>query len=106
MLTSEQITELKAKHGSELAAVEGPVGTLVFKKPSRLVYDKWRDKHLIGGDGQSANAREFAQACLAFPDYAQFVASIDANPTLLMGEVLQAILLLAGSKDEYEVKKL
>jgi hypothetical protein len=79
---------------------------MVFKKPGRLVYDKWRDKHVVGGDGQTANARELAQACLVFPEFSAFIAAIEAEPALLMGEVLEAILLLAGAKNEYDVKKL
>lgn len=106
MLTEAQVTELKAKHGDALACVEGPTGPLVFKKPSRLVYDKWRDKHVGGGEGQTANARELAQACLVFPEFSAFMATIDAEPALLMGEVLEAILSLAGAKNDYEVKKL
>jgi hypothetical protein len=105
MLTDEQITELKAKHGSELAAVEGPTGTLVFKKPTRLVFDKWYDAQL-DKSSRSAAARELAQNCLVFPEYALFIAALEAEPSLLGAEVLQACLLLSGNKEQHDVKKL
>ena len=106
MLDEKTVTELKAKHGDALAAVEAASGTMVFKKPSRLVFDKWRDAHHAEPKSQSANARELAQACLVVPTWGEFTAALEAEPALLMNEVLEAILLLSGTKNEYDVKKL
>ncbi len=106
MLTPDKIAELKSAHGPELAAVTGPTGVLVFKKPERAVYDKWLDHYNGEPLNRAATTRELAQNTLVFPDYAGFIAAIDREPALLMGEILGAITLLAGVRNDYEVKKL
>lgn len=97
MLTDEQITTLKAQHGDVLSIVQDPDGNmLVFKPPTRAVYDRWIDK----GDNKqpSANARELAQACLVFPDRDGMIAMLDKRPGMLLGKngVLDTITGMAG----------
>lgn len=103
-LTQDKIDELKAKHSGQLMAV----GDMVFKRPSRAEYDRWVDAKVAGGS-QSVNARQLAQACLVHPTWDQFIETIDARPSLLLNEVLDALVELAGVGGEnakLESKKL
>lgn len=40
-MTKEQLDELKAKHGT-IRSAETSVGTLVFRKPTRVEWKKWK----------------------------------------------------------------
>jgi len=105
MLTEEQIAELKAKHGDELLVIDGPTGPIVVRKPIRLVYDKYQDA-MVAKTSFSSAAREMAQYCVVFPAYAEFMAALEKEPSLLTGEVLGAMTELAGNKVQHDVKKL
>ena len=105
MLTEQQSSELKAKHGEKLASVETPLGTLVFKKPTREAYDRWQDG-IASGKVRSEIARELAAHCLVMPEHAGFMAILDQLPGILAAEVLDACTVHCGLVDKYEVKKL
>jgi hypothetical protein len=101
MATDKQIEEYKAKGAQVL------VGDHAFKRPSRAEYDRWVDAK-VNGTPQSANARQLAQACLV-SSWDDFVAAIDLRPSLLLNEVLDALIELAGvggENSKIEVKKL
>lgn len=108
MLTESQIAELKAAHGSELNAVAVGDATFVFKRPSRVAYDRWIDKHSANKLNQSEAARELVQSCIVFPaaGYEAMIAALDKEPALLLNEFLDACTSLAGLKENREVKKL
>ncbi len=105
MLTPEKIAELKVTHGDKLALVTTPLGEIVFKRPSRAVYDKWSDDN-SSGKSRSATARELAQNCLVYPTFAEFTAILDELPGLLLGEIADACTIHSGLVEKYEVKKL
>jgi|SRR6478609_9993736 len=105
MLTPEQVTELKSKHGEFLAEVVTPLGSLVFKKPAREVYDRWADGQRSGRPA-SANCRELAAACLVFPEFKLYTEIIDALPGLVITEITNACTIHCGTLDTFEVKKL
>lgn len=103
-LTEAKIAELKAAHG-DLQCVVTPMGELAFKRPSRMAYDKWADSGARGGSRSEA-ARELAQNCLVFPDWTEFVATLERYPGILTGEVSTACTADTGLTEKYEVKKL
>jgi hypothetical protein len=106
-LTPEKIAELKEKRKRPLIAVSCTHGTVVFEAPTRAQYDRFIDAKLAGNNS-SANCRELAQDCLAFPDRDGMIKILDAMPALLTNEWCDAIITLAGSDDEAKatVKKL
>lgn len=88
MLTEIQIAEYKSK-GAQIL-----VGDHAFKRPTRAEYDRWVDAK-VNGSPQSINARQLAQACVV-SSWDDLVAAIDARPSMLLNEVLDGILELAG----------
>lgn len=106
MLTKEKIEELKGKHGNApMMAVDD---SIVFKRPARAEYDRWVDAKVAGGSA-SVNARQLAQSCIVHPTWDEFITILEARPTLLLNECLDAMLELAGVGGEAskaEVKKL
>lgn len=40
-LSDEEIQDLKQKHGDDLVSIQHPVGLLVFKKPTKLVWQRF-----------------------------------------------------------------
>lgn len=104
MLDDAKIADLKAKH-PELIGVQAASGdTLVFRKPKRLEYDQWFDAR----DKGSQAALGLAQQCLVYPERAELLAALDAQPALLMcrGGILDAITDLAGADGGATAKKL
>lgn len=111
MIDDKTILDLKEKHGSDLALVEGPKGTLVFRKPVRSEYDRWFDKNHTNKAESSKNARELVKACIVYPSTGPkgeeaVDAALDAKPSLLCAEFLTAVTGLCGLDEAYEVKKL
>lgn len=94
-LSAEKIAQLKQAHGPLMSVeIEGGAD-LVFKQPSRAEYDRWVDSKVAGGPA-TINARQLAQSCLVEPTYDQFIEILAARPSLLLNEVLDALLELAG----------
>lgn len=101
MATQDQIDRYKS------AGALVMVGEHAFKRPSRAEYDRWVDAK-VAGTPQSANARQFAQACCV-SSWDALVAELDVRPSMLLNEVLDALIELAGVGGEnsaLEVKKL
>jgi hypothetical protein len=101
MIDETTIQGLKEKHGSALSTVEGPKGTLVFRKPTRAEYDRWFDKNHASKNDASKNARELVKACIVYPS-----TGPSGEPALLMAEFLSAVTGLCGLDEDFEVKKL
>jgi hypothetical protein len=101
MPTAEKIEEYKSKGALVL------IGEHAFKRPTRPEYDRWVDGK-VAGSPASVNARQLAQSCIVSP-WDEFVATLDVRPSLLLNEVLSAILDLAGVDGEdskFAAKKL
>jgi hypothetical protein len=106
-MTTFDTEALKAKHGNDLVCVESRKGPLVFRRPTRSEYDRWRDATRSDVADASKHARQLAKATLVHPDEAGFDAAIDDQPAMLCREVLDAIAELAGLTDaRAPVKKL
>lgn len=107
MLDEKKIEDLKAKHGTDLAMVESRKGPLVFRRPTRTEYDRWRDETRNEPENSSRHARQLAKATLVFPDEAGFDAALDDQPAILCREVLDCICEMAGLVgDRAPIKKL
>jgi len=106
MLDAKKIEELKANHGNELVLIESRKGPLVFRKPTRAEYDRWRDQVRSDGGNSSQHARELAKATLVHPDESGFDAAINDQPAILCQEVLDGVCELAGLGEKVTVKKL
>lgn len=110
MLDENKIKELKEKHGEELSLVEGPLGDLVFRKPTRAEYDRWYDKAKPGQVGSAQNysmaCRELCKACLVLPGEEDFNKAIEHKPAILTIECVNAVTGMAGLDDKFAVKKL
>jgi hypothetical protein len=111
MIDETTIQGLKEKHGSALSTVEGPKGTLVFRKPTRAEYDRWFDKNHASKNDASKNARELVKACIVYPSTGPsgeeaVDSALEAKPALLMAEFLSAVTGLCGLDEDFEVKKL
>lgn len=105
-LTEEEIAELKAKHGDPLRAVEALNAWLVFRKPTRHEYDRYTDK-LTGDQAKMRSAAwELAQACIVAPDKAALTAAMDAEPTILIADILPALNDMAGDGREKRTVKI
>lgn len=101
-MTKEEIEVLKAKHGPLMSVDEH-----IFTRPTRAEYDRFVDDK-VAEKPMSVNARQLAQSCIVSP-WADFMKDLDQRPTLLLNEVLSAILELAGVGGEatkVSVKKL
>ena len=105
-LDPKTISDLKEKHGQDLVAVEGPKGPLVFRKPTRHEYDRWRDQTFSDRAQSSRHARELVKCCLVHPDEAGLDAAIADRPALVAGALIDAVTELAGLGEEPAVKKL
>lgn len=109
-LTAEKEAELVSKHGEgNLWLVSAPNATLVFRRPTRVEYDRWFDKTNKKDQSPTVAARELAQAALVFPGADEFRAALDQRPALLMckGGILDNLTDMAGSDTEdVETKKL
>lgn len=105
LLDATKIAELKGKHGKNLRGVELPNGvTLVFRKPSRMEYDRFTDT--VSDSNKSTPARELAKSCLCFPDESALNEALDEYPALLLNEILLALKDLSGFVQDYPVKTL
>jgi hypothetical protein len=113
MLTDSQVTDLKAKHGDKLSALECESGDLVFRKPKRADYERFINE--VGSDKNKlvTAGRNLARSCLVFPevegkpDTSAFEAALDEQPGLLLSAILPAVHEMAGGAEgSAEVKKL
>lgn len=106
MLTPETIADLKSEHGPVLTAVKSAKGTLVFRKPTRGEYDRWRDQTIADKSQQSRFDRELAASCIVWPSEDAFREAIDDQPAMLGVEIIGAITAMAGLADPISVEKL
>lgn len=99
------ISDLKDKHGQNLASVEANDATeLIFKSPGRAEYNRWFNKR---EEDPSGATLQLAAACLVHPAYDQMIATLDKQPALLMGGggISAALVMLAGVQDGAEIRK-
>jgi len=105
-LDEATIAKLKAQHGNDLIAVfTGDGSQLVFRKPSRLEYDRFYDKR---EDKPSESGRELAQCCVVHPGTDALFSTLDKQPALLMcfNGIVSSITKLAGFEGVPAAKKL
>ncbi len=105
-LTPEVILELKAKHGPELRAVRCRLHTLVFRKPSRGVYDRWRDQMTADRSQVSRIDREYAKGCIVWPSEQALDEVLEDQPAVLGADIVTALTSLAGITEDVTVEKL
>lgn len=84
---------IKEKHPGELRLVEAGDHALVFKKPSRLLWDEW-----IEQGKTMAGMRLMARDCCVYPDDAEAAikAMTEDFPATLANGISDAVLDLAG----------
>lgn len=105
------IDELKAKYGEDnLVAIEAAGQVMIFRRPTRIEYDRWFDKASSGDKNPSAAARELAQSALVYPTRTDMISVLDKLPAILQckGGILDSITSLAGMNREgdFVAKKL
>lgn len=105
-LTPEIILELKSKYGQNLRAVRAEKHTLVFRKPSRGEYDRWRDQLSVDRSQISRVDRELAKACVVWPGEQSFDEVLEDQPAVLGADIIPALTSLAGVSDSVTVEKL
>lgn len=105
-LTPDIVADLKTKHGPHLTAIRARKQTLVFRKPTRGEYDRWRDQTIADKSQQSRFDRELAKACIVWPSEDAFSEALEDQPAMLGIEVVGALTSLAGLTDEISVEKL
>lgn len=105
-LTSETVQELKAKFGQNLRAVRAEKHTLVFRKPSRGEYDRWRDQLAQDRSQISRVDRELAKACCVWPSEQAFDEVLEDQPATLGADIIPALTSLAGLSETVTVEKL
>ena len=106
MLDEKTIATLKESHGSSLMAVEFPDGKiLVFRKPTRFEYDRFRDT--FNPDGNKVTPiRELAKTCVVHPSEQDLNECLDAYPAVLGNEIFHVLQDMAGHNLEIATKKL
>lgn len=106
MLDEKTIAELKERHGPVLMAVEFPDGeTLVFRKPTRFEYDRFRDTFNPDGN-KVAPIRELAKSCIVHPSEQILNECLDRYPAVLGNEIFHCLQDMAGHHLEIATKKL
>ena len=111
MLDKQTVDALKATYGEDLCVAEGPTVDLVFRKPSRAVWERYQNKNGNDRADKSAALRELCLACLVYPgseergpDYQALRDAFEEMPGLpltIMGE----LAAMAGLREDL-VKKL
>jgi len=107
-LTPAEIEAIKAKHPGELRAIEALNAWLVFRKPSRHEYDRYIDQVTADKSAARKAAWELAQSCIVHPEAgpAALTTAMDAEPAILLADILPAINDLAGDGREKRRVKL
>lgn len=105
-LTAEKITELRSKHGAKLTAIESAVGWLIFRKPNRHEYQRFIDKIAADRGSTWESGWEIAQSTLVEPGPQGLTDAIEAEPSILIGDILPAIHALAGEDKQRQRVKL
>ena len=95
-LEPEEIQALKDKHGHELTAVEGLTCWLVFRKPTRHEYDRYIDKITADKAQTRTAAWEMAQSCIVSPGPQALTEAMDAEPAILLANILPALNGMVG----------
>ena len=101
-VTKEEAEQLKQEHGP-VFCLETDVGDVVFKIPTRPVWDRYVDS--ITSDNAAQPSRTLCQACVVMPSPAEFEAMLAARPGLA-GTLTRLIRKEAGANDKAEAKKL
>jgi hypothetical protein len=102
-MDDKKIAELKATHGEHLALVEVDGHDVVFKKPTRAQFNRFREA-IAAGQPVAAGGQLLMDTLVA-PDWKRLVALIEDAPALedeLVGEVTK----LAKSAQKISAKKL
>jgi len=105
-LTPEQIADLKTKHAGPLRALPALAAWLVFRRPSRHEYDRYLDTIAADQSRMRMAAWELAQACLVSPGPAALTDALDAEPAILLSDVLPLLNAMAGDERERTIVKL
>lgn len=106
------IDDLKAKYGEDnLCALQAAGQLLIFRRPTRIEYDRWFDKASSGDKNPSAAARELVQSALVYPTRTELISVLDKMPAVLQcqGGLLDSVTKLAGrgaDQDDFVAKKL
>lgn len=93
--TDEQVAAWKREHG-ELRSIRARSGSLVFRKPKRVEWDKYTDRMGADNGNRSTHSRELAQSCLVFPTPEGMREILDDQPALLLNEVIDTLGEMAG----------
>lgn len=103
-LTEEQIAELKSKH-AVMEGIEGPSCWLVFRKPTRHEYDRYLDSILADKSKARTSAWQLAQDTIVFPNAQALTDALEAEPAILLDNILPLVSRLAGDgKDRASLK--
>jgi len=105
MLTEDQISDLKAKHGSVLLSINSEAGQIVFKRPSRGLWSEFTDSVSNDRASRAAAFRRVALACAVFPA-PDLVAAIFEEFPGIPPQVCDELGKLIGLGKDFEVKKL
>ncbi len=98
-LKNDQVLEcLESEHGAlgeKIAAVFGPRGVVVVRKPNTILFRKWVDE----GKTTTAASIAFVRTCVLSPDQATFDEWLEERPGML-ASLLHSCLMLAGFNAE------
>ena len=101
-VTKEEAEQLKQEHGP-VFCFETDVGDVVFRIPSRPVYDRFTDQ--VSSENAAAPLRELCFACVVLPSLDEFKSMVDARPGIV-GTLGRLIRKEAGANEKAEAKKL
>ncbi len=103
-LTQEVIAELKAKHGEELVLLKSTKGPLVFRKPTRVEWEHYKDQLMSDkrGKSQSTTERAFVTGCFVWPDGGTLSAAFEEKPGIIsvVNEKLCELVGMFGGEPE------
>jgi hypothetical protein len=110
MLTVEQITELKAAHGSKLEVIQNDDGDdteqffVVAKPPSEAEYDRFTVM-LLDDDQKARAMKTLVRACVVYPEASELKKMLGERPGLV-GSIGKELSIMAGAARTVSRKKL
>ena len=110
MLSDEQISDLKAKHGQKLEVIQNEDGDdteqfyVVAKPPSEGEYDRFTVM-LLDDDQKARAMKTLVRACVVYPEAAELKKMLAERPGLV-GSIGKELAVMAGAARTVSRKKL